>query len=203
MEISFFPGFNETIRIVWNRSKPVLTRWKGKTKVYWSPNFTKNSIIRNYNSGWSFEHTIFILHDLRVGYITEQLYFYSKNSPFQWVFLIVTGKPSVLPYSLVSQSVWGLPSSFFCIFAHIWFYRQGVVFASASEDGTAKIYAVSNENPSWDKQTVTMVNDCVRCLTWMYIAWVATVRHSQANIFSSFNISKLKIRLVTTILWCY
>ena len=64
--------------------KPVLTSWKDKTKGYWPPIFTKNSIIRNYNRDWSCEQAIFVLHNLRVYYITEELYFHSMNSPIQW-----------------------------------------------------------------------------------------------------------------------
>ena len=56
----------------------------GKTKGHWPPNFPKNNILRNYNSDWSCEQTIFVLHELRVDYITVQLYVYSINSPIQW-----------------------------------------------------------------------------------------------------------------------
>ena len=59
----------------------VLHSWKDKTKSYRLPIFTKNSITRDFNRDWSCEQATFILRDLRDDYITEQLYFYSKNSP--------------------------------------------------------------------------------------------------------------------------
>ena len=43
-----------------------------------------NTIIWNYNRDWSCEQAIIVPHDLRVDYITEQLYFYSMNSTVQW-----------------------------------------------------------------------------------------------------------------------
>ena len=42
-----------------------------------------NTIIWNYNRDWSCEQAIIVPHDLRVDYITEQLYFYSMNSTGQ------------------------------------------------------------------------------------------------------------------------
>ena len=85
-KISFFLGYKWwnnkcCVKLVWTSLEPVLTSWKHKTKGDWPPIFTKNSIIRNFNRDCSCEQAIFVLHDPRVDYMTEQLYFYPLNSP--------------------------------------------------------------------------------------------------------------------------
>ena len=54
-------------------------------RVIFTQIFTKNIIIRKYYRDRSCEQAIFVLHDLRVDYIAEHLYFYSMISPIQWV----------------------------------------------------------------------------------------------------------------------
>ena len=51
----------------------------------------------------SCEQAIFVLHDVRVDNITEQLYFYSMNSTIQW-YLVICPKIDALVEKLLSLS---------------------------------------------------------------------------------------------------
>ena len=62
--------------------------------------------MRNCNRDGLCDQTIFILHDLRVDHIIEQLYFYSMNSAIQWLarfvsYLVLLTLPSVVMISLM------------------------------------------------------------------------------------------------------
>ena len=90
--IVFLAFLNETIQYVLCKTR--LNQFKRQDKRLLTSDhqffLNRYSVIRNRNRDQSSEKAIFVLYDLRVDNITEQLYFYSMNSPIQWPMVIKT-----------------------------------------------------------------------------------------------------------------